>query len=171
MRTIGTDEPTAASVWRSVAGTRVEDHLLEWPPDVFALTDTLLGRSEAYRFALSPPDEAEWPPSEVPGWPDAVVDVGRQWSSWVEDRHAPVPDLLAREWKILRDAIDSPFTDLGEAHDHGRHKEGFHKSAIGVGREINFGMAPSARPRCREPMPKVSPNQISRLCHDRSQVC
>ena len=88
MRTIGTDEPTAASVWRSVAGTRVEDHLLEWPPDVFALTDTLLGRSEAYRFALSPPDEAEWPPSEVPGWPDAVVDVGRQWSSWVEDRHA-----------------------------------------------------------------------------------
>ena len=117
MRTIGTDEPTAASVWRSVAGTRVEDHLLEWPPDVFALTDTLLGRSEAYRFALSPPDEAEWPPSEVPGWPDAVVDVGRQWSSWVEDRHAPVPDLLAREWKILRDAIDSPFTDLSQARD------------------------------------------------------
>ena len=119
MRAIGSvpDEPTAASVWQSVAGTTIEDHLLEWPPDVFALTHTLLERSEAYRFALSAPDEAEWPPSEVPGWPDAVVDAGRQWSSWAEDRHGPIPDLLAQEWKVLRDAIDSPLTDLSQAHD------------------------------------------------------
>ena len=119
MRAIGSvpDEPTAASVWQSVAGTTIDDHLLEWPPDVLALTDTLLGRSEAYRFALSPPGEAEWPPSEVPGWPDAVVDTGRQWSRWAEDRDGPLPDLLAREWKILRDAIDSPLTDLSQARD------------------------------------------------------
>ena len=48
MNTIGpvTDEPTAASVWRSVVDTAIDDHLLEWPPDVFALTDTLLERSD-----------------------------------------------------------------------------------------------------------------------------
>jgi hypothetical protein len=47
MTTIGTvaDEPTAASVWRSVVDTAIEDRLLEWPPDVFALTDTLLERT------------------------------------------------------------------------------------------------------------------------------
>ena len=76
MRAIGgtPDEPTTASVWQCVAGSTIDDRLLEWPPDVFALTETLLERSEAYRFALSPPDNAEWPPSEVPWWPDAVVE-------------------------------------------------------------------------------------------------
>ena len=43
---------------------------------------------------------AAWPPSDVPGWSDAVVDAGRQWSSWVEDRAGPVPDLLVREWGL-----------------------------------------------------------------------
>jgi hypothetical protein len=111
------DEPTTASVWQCVAGSTIDDHLLEWPPDVFALTETLLERSEAHRFALSPPDDGEWPPSEVPRWPDAVVEAGRQWSRWAEDRHGPIPDLLAGEWKILRDAIDGPFTDLRQARN------------------------------------------------------
>ena len=45
MTTIGTvtDEPTAESIWQAMAGITIDDHLLEWPPDVFALTDTLLG--------------------------------------------------------------------------------------------------------------------------------
>ena len=49
------DDPTLASAWRAVAGTTIGDELLEWPPDVFALSEVLLQRSEAYRFALSPP--------------------------------------------------------------------------------------------------------------------
>jgi len=48
------DEPTAASVWHCVAGTTIDDHLLEWPPDVFALTETLLERSEAYASRCRP---------------------------------------------------------------------------------------------------------------------
>jgi hypothetical protein len=119
MTTIGTvtDEPTAESIWQAIAGIAIDDHLLEWPADVFALTDTLLERSEAYRFALSPPEGAEWPPPDVPGWSDAVVDAARQWSSWVEDRHGPLPDLLVREWKALRDAAGSPFIHVSQAHD------------------------------------------------------
>jgi len=45
------------------------------------------------------------------------VDAGRRWGSWAEDRHGPIPDLLPREWKILRDAIDGPLTELSQAHD------------------------------------------------------
>ena len=62
------------------------DELLEWPPDLFAFTDVILERSEAYRFALSPPAGATWPPGRFPEWPDAVADAGRRWSAWVEDR-------------------------------------------------------------------------------------
>ena len=47
-----TEEPTPASVWQSVAGGAIDDELLEWPPDLFALTEVLLERSEVYRFAL-----------------------------------------------------------------------------------------------------------------------
>jgi glutathione S-transferase len=39
--------------------------------------------------------------------------------------------------------------------------------AMGVGREANLGTAPSARPGCREPMPKVSPNLWARARHGR----
>lgn len=41
-------EPTPASVWHAVAGTTIGDDLLEWPPDVFALTEVILQRSEGY---------------------------------------------------------------------------------------------------------------------------
>ena len=55
-------EPTLASTWQAVAGSPIRDELLEWPPDVFALTDVILERAEAYRFVLSPPDGVLWPP-------------------------------------------------------------------------------------------------------------
>ena len=61
--------------------------------------------------------------------------------------------------------------NLGETDDHGRYEEGFHADAIGVGREINLGTAPSARPGCREPMPKVSPSLWARARHRRGQAC
>jgi hypothetical protein len=32
------DEPTSSHVWYSMAGCAITDELLEWPPDVFALT-------------------------------------------------------------------------------------------------------------------------------------
>ena len=55
-----TGEPTLASTWQAVAGAPVTDELLEWPPDVFALMNVLLDRSETFRFALTP--VGAWPP-------------------------------------------------------------------------------------------------------------
>ena len=73
--------PTPASVWQAMAETTIEDELLEWPPDLFALTEVILQRSEAYRFALSPPAGWRWPPDHDPSWSDAVVEAGREWSA------------------------------------------------------------------------------------------
>ena len=54
--TIPAGEPTLASTWERIAGSPPGDELLDWPPDVFALTDVILERAEAYRFVLSPPE-------------------------------------------------------------------------------------------------------------------
>jgi len=111
------DDPTLASAWRAVAGTTIGDELLEWPPDVFALTEVLLQRSEAYRFALSPPAGLTWPPASFPDWPGAVADAARQWSSWAEDPNEAIPGLLIQEWAVLRERAGSPLNDLTEARD------------------------------------------------------
>ena len=111
------EEPTLASVWQAVAGTTIGDELLEWPPDVFALTEVILQRSEAYRFALSPPAGSSWPPAGVPDWPDAVTEAARRWSAWAEDRNGALPRLLAREWGILRARAGIPLSQLAEARD------------------------------------------------------
>src|SRR5215469_458906 len=93
-----TTEPTLASTWQAVVGSPLNDQFLEWPADLFAVTNVLLERSEAYRFALSPSNGLEWPPRRFPNWSEAVEEAGRQWSVWVEDRQGPLPGLLAEEW-------------------------------------------------------------------------
>ena len=54
------EQPTAATVWQTTAASAIDDRLVEWPPDVLALTQVLLERSAAYRFALSPPAGNRW---------------------------------------------------------------------------------------------------------------
>jgi hypothetical protein len=110
-------EPTVGTVWQAVAGGVIDDGLLEWPPDVFALTEVLLDRSAAYRFALSPPGDNQWPPARMPGWAGAVAAAGRRWSEWAEDRQGALPELLTEEWDVVRDAADTSITDLGGAHE------------------------------------------------------
>ena len=107
-------EPTLASTWQGVAGSPVEDELLEWPPDVFALTDVILERAEAYRFVLSPPDGALWPPGGDAGWSDAVGQAARQWSAWAEDRDDSVPELVAEEWEVVRERAGIPLEQLAD---------------------------------------------------------
>src|SRR5215471_19713859 len=101
MRTVGIDEPliqqragepTVAATWQEMAGGPLADELLEWPPDLFALTNVVLDRSEAFRFALSP--IGVWPPDRISNWPDAVEAAGRHWGAWVEDRREDLPELL-----------------------------------------------------------------------------
>jgi hypothetical protein len=110
-------ELTVASLWRAVAGTEIDDEMLEWPPDVFALSDLVLQRSEVHRFALSPPSGVSWPPDRSGDWANAVADASRLWSAWVEDHDQPFPDLLAQEWAVCRSAVETSLARLGEGQD------------------------------------------------------
>jgi hypothetical protein len=108
---------TLASAWQAISGGGFTDELLLWPPDVFALTDVLLDRSEAFRFVLSPPEGVQWPPAGAGDWSDAVMEAGREWSAWVEDRRGSVPSMVADEWSVLLERADLPLADLAEGRE------------------------------------------------------
>src|SRR5262245_14368606 len=108
---------TLASAWQAISGGGFTGELLAWPPDMFALTNVLLDRSEAFRFALSPPAGVQWPPAGADDWCDAVVDAGREWSAWVEARRGAVPGMVAEEWGVVLERADLPLADLAEGLD------------------------------------------------------
>jgi len=52
---------TVGALWEAMSGRPLSADLLDWPPDLFALTSLVLQRSGAFRFALSPPPGRKWP--------------------------------------------------------------------------------------------------------------
>jgi hypothetical protein len=110
-------ELTPASAWHSLTGSPIGDELLDWPADVFALTEVILKRSEVHRFALSPPEGWVWPPSRISDWPEAVEEAGRQWGRWVENRKTMFPELVAEEWKAFRERAGMSLDDLATGRD------------------------------------------------------
>ena len=109
------DEPTLDYVWHSVSGKPITDELLDWPPDLFALTNVILERSQAFRFALPP--SAGWPPPRYASWTNAVVEAGAQWSAWAETRRGQVPDLVLQEWTVLTQGAGSALDQVATGRD------------------------------------------------------
>src|SRR5262245_64854251 len=108
LMTSPTEEPTLASMWCALAGISITDEFLEWPPDLFALTDVILKRSEVYRFILSPHPGMEWPPTRFDSWTDAIDEAALHWSECVEDPGRGLPILMRQEWGVLREGADVP---------------------------------------------------------------
>src|SRR6476661_9183666 len=108
-------EPTLASEWHAASGGAVADDLLDWPPDLFALTNVILTRSEAFRFALSPIQE--WPPEGYPDWGRMVVEEGVRWAEWAGERRGPPPELVGQEWGALKQRADMPLEHLAQGLD------------------------------------------------------
>jgi hypothetical protein len=108
-------EPTLATTWHAVSCRAITDELLEWPPDVFALTNVLLARSEAFRFALSP--IREWPPEGYPDWGRMVEEGGVRWGAWAERHDGPPPELVGQEWAALMEQTDMPLDHLSQGLD------------------------------------------------------
>jgi hypothetical protein len=106
---------TLASTWEGAAATPITDQLLDWPPDVFAFANVLLGQSEAFRFVLSPIEE--WPPRRYPGWVGLVDEAAREWSAWAEAGRGALPELVLDAWGVVRECADSPLDDLAEGRD------------------------------------------------------
>ena len=97
-----TGSPTIASLWTEVSGAEMTDATLEWPADIFALVGSVLGRTHAYRFAVSPPTGRHWPPRRFGNWNEAVTDAAQAWCSWTEERQGPPPELVADAWAVVQ---------------------------------------------------------------------
>src|SRR5262245_57904211 len=149
-------EPTLASTWEAIAGRRPSDELLEWPPDVFALTNVALDRSEAFRFAISPVDA--WPPARFGDWPAAVEEAGRGWGVWVEDQRAAFPVLVSEEWATVREGLETRLVGLarGDSREVREALLTLHAIAdeacagLGVALDVGDGAACAYRARGRE---------------------
>jgi len=104
-------------MWRGLAGIPITDEFLQWPPDLFALTDVILKRSEAYRLILASRGGVDWPPSRFRNWTEAIEEAARRWSEWVEDPQRVLPILLRESWSVLRERAEMPLECLAEGHD------------------------------------------------------
>jgi hypothetical protein len=66
-----------------VSGLSKVDEVIEsagrWPPNLFALTSTLLAESGAYRRVVSPPTMKKWPPSGGRAWEASIRDRANAW--------------------------------------------------------------------------------------------
>ena len=103
---------TVGSLWHNIAGLQIHDELLEWAPDLFAFTDVILDRSEAYRFTVSPPDGASWPPSEMPDWYLSIAEASTAWCAWVEGDGGKLPGLISGEWALVCDGSATILDEL-----------------------------------------------------------
>jgi hypothetical protein len=79
---------------------------------MFAFTHVILDRTEAYRFAVSPPAGREWPPTPAATWRDGVDAAAREWSDWIADGLGEPPGLIAGEWRVVLGAFDTPLHDI-----------------------------------------------------------
>ncbi|MBD0293375.1 MAG: hypothetical protein ICV70_07355 [Jiangellaceae bacterium] len=104
---------TIESLWFDLSGSAVEETLLEWPPDVFAFTGTVLERSEAFRFAVSPPAGRRWPPARRAGWSESISEAAAYWCAWAEERQGSLPSLVTRNWEVVRDSVETTLDDVG----------------------------------------------------------
>src|SRR5262245_43397886 len=106
---------TVGSLWRATVGGMPGIELLDWPPDVFALTATILERSGAFRFAMSRPPGRQWPPRSQGDWSAAVEAAGREWIGLIDDPARSAPRLLEDAMGVLLGGVDVPLDELSSA--------------------------------------------------------
>jgi hypothetical protein len=172
----GSDE-TIGDVVAALGKPDLLHDALTWPPDVFAITSTLLDRTEAYRFVVSPPPGRQWPPPALPDWEARTRQAARGWSSTVTaPGRPPPPPLLTRGWWTLIQHLDRPLAELtdGTAWPLATALLTLHAVAdeacagIGSATDVSFDPGCELRARAREHL--AERGSLSRVPTDRLRV-
>lgn len=102
---------TIAELWQWLTDGTLDDALLDWAPDVAALTSVLLERSHGFRFVVSPPVGRSWPPE---GFGHRVRKAAREWRRAMETG-GKAPELVRQQWAALR--TDLTLAEFGAGDD------------------------------------------------------
>ena len=103
---------TVGELFGWLTGGEVSSDLLDWAPDVAALTIVVIERSHAFRFVVSPPAGASWPPADQPTFAGTVGEVANSWRAAM-DADADAPELVQQLWSVITDHLDTPLADVG----------------------------------------------------------
>lgn len=103
---------TVSQLWHWLTADGLSEELLDWAPDVAALTTVLLERSQAFRFVVSPPAGATWPPVGDTSYSDRVRDAARQWRELMDLGDGGAPALVRRLWGTVLEHLETPVSDL-----------------------------------------------------------
>lgn len=106
-------ELTIGQLWSWLAGGPVSEDLVEWAPDVAALTSVLLERSHAFRFVVSPPAGARWPPTSGGSFTALVASCATRWRWAMEHGESPGGEVDGL-WRLLLDHQDTPVAHVSE---------------------------------------------------------
>lgn len=109
------DQRSIASYFDSFGPGPAWERLVEWPPDVFALSSLVLDHTEAYRFAVAPPEGAKWPP--LTGWNEQTRTAAAGWRWAVDPARGELPELIGRSWAAVTEGRDTSMARVrsGEA--------------------------------------------------------
>ena len=99
---------TIRQLWDWLSDGSTDEGLLDWAPDVGALTGALLERSHAFRFVVSPPSSASWPPADCEPFGEYTLRVAAQWRGLMDAGAGGAPEEVRRLWQVVHDHLDTP---------------------------------------------------------------
>lgn len=105
---------TVAQLWRWLTGDQVSERLLDWAPDVAALTTELLRRSQAFRLVVSPAPGVVWPPGDPDSFTTVVGRAAEDWCVLMDRGPGGAPDLVRQHWATVVEHLDTPIADMAD---------------------------------------------------------
>ncbi len=80
-----------------------------WPPDVFALSMSLIQKSGAYASVLN-----SWPPKSrsKSSWDKRMTVLGRKWRRAANRKGALAPSFIQERWQVIRKVFSAPIESI-----------------------------------------------------------
>jgi hypothetical protein len=103
---------TVGQLWEWLSSDGVSDHLLDWAPDIAALTTVLLERSQAFRFVVSPPVGAAWPPGPDGHFTSTVSGAAEEWCRLMARGADGAPEVVHRLWNTVEEHLATPVAEI-----------------------------------------------------------